>query len=488
MTPEQPASKWARLDFPPEFRIGLDRVAELAHWRVRESSAGGFEVAADERYENRLPQLLRLKRVADAANAADDAAYRTFDGWEPQDRYGSADIRARVEALREVVEPTSATDAWTSFRLRMSTMRDEEVGPYLRSFFPTVIEQMPSASLWAVEVDPSLHWRVAAARLLFAAQQAPDLLASASSGTGRLATPSDLMPSLSFGLHAFVEPMLLPASPWIIGMNAVRHGGHVVVLFGRAEAGFSASQAPETLNLLQPRRAPRQPVQRPTLSAAAGESWIRWWIGRVNTLLGMALDVGRYTGPAGDYRPAANLGVLLSIDRLFSLIQSILAGSIRGDQRLATLFDVVDLFDGLSFGSWESLLRPDKVAQRSAAVEASLPVGARELALVRCRTAVSALEEFRAGFAQFPERIGPTGGLKVRTKNSPSWQELPLDSAVPAYLRVIRNATHSFRGMATDPREMSLLASHLGQVPDALPDLAFLHLLGLLAHPRLPHD
>jgi hypothetical protein len=42
--------------------------------------------------------------------------------------------------------------------------------------------------------------------------------------------------------------------------------------------------------------------------------------------------------------------------------------------------------------------------------------------------------------------------------------------------------------MATDPREMSLLASHLGQVPDALPDLAFLHVLALLAHPRLPHD
>jgi hypothetical protein len=126
MTPEQPPTKWARLDFLREFRIGLDRVAELAQWRVRESAAGGFEVATGERYENRLPQLLRLKRVADAANAADDAAYRTFDGWEPQDRYGSADMRARVETLREVVEPTSATDAWTSFRLRLSTMRDAE--------------------------------------------------------------------------------------------------------------------------------------------------------------------------------------------------------------------------------------------------------------------------------------------------------------------------------------------------------------------------
>jgi len=47
------------------------------------------------------------------------------------------------------------------------------------------------------------------------------------------------MPSLTYGLNAFVDPLLLPASPWIIGMNAVRRGGHAIVMFGRAEGVLS---------------------------------------------------------------------------------------------------------------------------------------------------------------------------------------------------------------------------------------------------------
>jgi hypothetical protein len=40
--------------------------------------------------------------------------------------------------------------------------------------------------------------------------------------------------------------------------------------------------------------------------------------------------------------------------------------------------------------------------------------------------------------------------------------------------------------MAKDPRDVSLLGSHLGQIPDHLADLAFFHFLRFLTTPVLP--
>lgn len=211
--------------------------------------------------------------------------------------------------MKEVTNPESFTEAWVNFRMRFSTMPDRELGPYLADLFPDIVEHIPTASLWALHFDPSLSWRVAAVRVLFAAQANPEILKDWSPGhQGRLPTPVDLMPSLTYGLNAFVDPLLLPASPWIIGMNAVRRGGHAIVMFGRAEAGFVQGEAVETLNLLMPRRSPRTPVPRPNFAPAASDAWIRWWVVRLNVLLGQALDVGRFTGRTESIAQQPNLG------------------------------------------------------------------------------------------------------------------------------------------------------------------------------------
>jgi hypothetical protein len=481
-------TKWAKLEVPDQFQIGLKGLAQLARWQLRRAEGGGFEVASQERYESRVPDLLRLERLADSRNAADPAAYDKFGRWQPHDTLGTAELRSRVASMREVTNPQSPTDAWVSFRLQFSTIGDGELAAYLGDVFPNIVAQIPTASLWAVHFDPSLSWRVAAVRMLFAAEASPEILDTVAKGQGRLPSPVDLMPSLTYGLNAFLEPMLLPASPWIVGMNSARRGGNAIVMFGRAEAGFEPNEAAETLNLLKPRRAPRNPVPRPNFEPEASDVWLRWWIREINALLGQALDVGRFTGENGEYRPAAQLGVLLSLEKLFTSVQSILADPIRGDARLWTFFDVIDLLDGLSFGSWENLLRYDKVSSQLTELEGIIPAAARELALTRVRPSVGALNEFLDGFANAPGQLAPSGNLRVRQRDGIGWQEVPLHSAGQSYLRLIRNATHSFRSMARDPHDVSLLASHLGAIPDALPDLAFMHLLRFLVAPRLPHD
>ncbi len=480
-------TKWAKLEVPDQFQIGLKGLARLAHWQIRRGDSG-FEVATKERYERRAPDLLRLERLADSRNAADPAAYDKFGSWPSQDGLGTAEMRSRVAAMREVTSPRSPTDAWVAFRLQFSTIGDHDLAAYLGEVFPTIVAQIPTASLWAVHFDPSLSWRVGAVRMLFAAQASPEILDTVAKGQGRLPSPVDLMPSLSLGLNAFLEPMLLPASPWVLGMNAARRGGNAIVMFGRAEAGFEPSEAVETLNLLKPRRPPRDPMPRPTYEPEASDAWLRWWVYEINALLGQALDVGRFTGENGEYKPAAQLGVLLSLEKLFTSVQSILADPIRGDGRLSTFFDVIDLLDGLSFGSWENMLRYDKVSSQLAELEAIVPPTARDIALTRVRPSVRALSDFLDGFVNAPGQLAPSGNLRVRQRDGIGWQEVPLHSAGQAYLRLIRNATHSFRSMARDPHDVSLLASHLGTIPDALPDLAFMHLLRFLVAPRLPHD
>jgi hypothetical protein len=282
--------------------------------------------------------------------------------------------------------------------------------------------------------------------------------------------------------------MLLPASPWIIGMNSARRGGNAVVMFGRAEAGFGPGEVAETLNLLKPRKVPRVPVPRPAFEPGASDAWLRWWIREINALLGQALDVGRFTAENGEYRPASQLGVLLSLEKLFTSVQSILADPIRGDGRLWTFFDVIDLLEGLSFGSWESLLRYDKVSGQLVELEGRVPTAVCDLAMTRIRPSVVALGEFIDGFVRSADQPASTGNVRIRQRDGVGWQEVSLSSAGQAYLRLMRNATHSFRGMARDPHDVSLLAANSRAIPDALPDLAFMHLLRFLLAPRLPHD
>jgi hypothetical protein len=486
--PREPVRpKWAKLDFPPEFQLGLEGLAEVAKWRIRRTPDGA-EVATEERYENRFPNLLRLTRLADKKNASDPAAYAPFRSWQPQDGLRSEDVASRVQGLQEVADPASATDVWVSFRLQFLTIPDAAVGPFVRETFEWVVKELPSASLWVIEFDEALAWRIAAVRMLFAAQHNPDVLRRATDPGVRVTTPIALIRALGYGLDPFIAPLVLPASPWVIGVNGVRRGGHVLILFGRAAAGFSDKQAADLLDLLQPQGPVRSPTTVPAVTPESSESWVRWWVHHLNVLLGQALDVGSFSDAEGRYQPSIHLGVLSSVERLFSSVQWILAHSTRGEGRLWRLFDVVDLLDGLSFGSWEQMLRPDRLVRQLERLEASLPLPARSLALARCLPALHALDEFSRSFGSVAEQLTQEGELRVRQRDGVGWQSISRSAATHAYLRLLRNATHSFRRTARDPFEVSLLAAHEGDVPDAVADLAFFHLLRLLAEPRLPRD
>jgi hypothetical protein len=100
----------------------------------------------------------------------------------------------------------------------------------------------------------------------------------------------------------------------------------------------------------------------------------------------------------------------------------------------------------------------------------------------KCEKAVDALGKVADGFYIKERRVD--GRLRVKRKTGDEWEEISMENAVAAYLRVLRNSTHSFLGATKDQRELSLLAAHTGQLPEALPDLALVHVLDMLLAPE----
>ncbi len=489
MTKRAEPNKWARLDFPPQFRVGIERFAKDAGWRIKFKD-GATYVASDERYTGTRPRLLRLAKIADAQSAGNPNVYEPFNSWHRQDQYGSEDLRAQVAQLREIQDPQDNADAWVSFRLQFMTMPDADVAPNMRGQFAGIVKTFPDASLWGIEVDPQFRWRVAAVRALFAARETPEVLARAENDRRtRFFSSQGLGQSWNLGQSVFIEPSLLAASPWVTGLSSYRAGGTAVILLGKPAPGFSGRQAVEVLDTFRVGGLAKSRVgmQMPGYAPRSYEDALVWWVTRLNDLVGMALDIGRFTDARGTYQPAAHFGVLLSLERLFASAQTILTEA-RGSEliRLLMFFDVIDLFDGLSFGSWESLLTRPRVERDLADLESSISAIARGYLLTRCLPAIDALRSLEDGFV-LEERI-VDGKLRVRQKDGKGWQDIALTAAVPQYLRVARNSTHSFRKMAQDPREVSLLAAHDGEIADAVSDLAFFHLLRFLASPHLPNS
>lgn len=105
-----------------------------------------------------------------------------------------------------------------------------------------------------------------------------------------------------------------------------------------------------------------------------------------------------------------------------------------------------------------------------------------KVVLPRCNAALAGLVTFRNEF--HPSRIINDETISTLNKNG-STGAITKDRAVTSYLRRLRNAGHGLRKELDDTRFLSILVSHEGNVPAAVSDIAFLHLVRLVANPDL---
>jgi hypothetical protein len=370
----------------------------------------------------------------------------------------------------------------------MLTAPDQEFPKLVRhTFSETMLPNLPDASLWAVRVDPAYRWRFALARVLFGATEAPELLERSPEDFEGFSAARELSSNLAFGLEAELGIPMLVCAPWVLGLSSARVGGAVAILFGVPLAGIRDTPVAELIDLLRPQvpasaeDLPESPP-RPNVQPESFAQFFRWWVERLNALWGVVLDPARFVDAAGYHDPQALFGTILSLERLFTSLQALLAASFRDDfQRRALLFDILDLLDGLRFGSLDTLLTMRRARAALDRVRAA-GGGVAGVAMPKCEKAVDALGKVADGFYIKERRVD--GRLRVKRKTGDEWEEISMENAVAAYLRVLRNSTHSFLGATKDQRELSLLAAHTGQLPEALPDLALVHVLDMLLAPE----
>jgi len=479
-------SIWVKLRFPPQFRLGLDVVAERCGWRVR-TPPGDASVCLEERYLHEAPTLFRTTRLVAATEASIADRYAGLARIDAQSAVvGLSGSSMDVSMVREVANPEEPEDFWVAFRLQFTALPPTELPAFAQREFIRIAAAAPAAVLWQVTYDSRLIWRLATARALFGATANPAALDLPEDGRLRLFPGSTaFLKSQMLGFATYLEPLLLALSPWVIGLPATRHTGALVVLLGEAEPGLRPAEAAEIMQVFRPLSFPelRPTLARPATTRDNHEAALRWWVDRLNSLFAKALDVSRYQDANGYFDPSDQIGVLLSLERLFLSAQEVLT-HVRRDEfaRAAMFFDVLDVLDGLGYDHWESMVTLHRVEGHLDRLRKVVPPDAQAVLLPRCETAVAALREVTQGFSG---AASPNGAILLPTKSGRD-EPLTLDRAAAGLLHLTRNAAHSYRMRVRDRRDVALLAAHRGDIPETLADLAWLHLLRFMADPRLP--
>lgn len=146
------------------------------------------------------------------------------------------------------------------------------------------------------------------------------------------------------------------------------------------------------------------------------------------------------------------------------------------------MFDALDTLQGLTGTTFDTRCGLPHAQGVLDDLRVVLPAPVSAVLLPRADRAVAALRELQEGFF-LPSRVrGRT--ILLPSRSGPD-QPVPLDTAAASWLRVLRNAGHGFGSKpAKKARDDVLLMAHEGAVPPELPDLPYLNLLELLAHPE----
>jgi hypothetical protein len=480
----RPEKRWARILFPDQFQLGVKGLAGLCDWHVRAVESGRPLVIPRERYQGVTARMVEAVKIGDAARPFEDDLIRQAVA---RLSYGRLHLQSELPELpQDVVNPQTREEFWGALRLRLMMSTDDELPKLLRLSFGDILGQFPEASLWYVALTPRAIWRAATIRALFASAVAPETLTRRQEDFRGFPPGGSLIQSLLVGLRAYLEPVLMLNAPWLIGWDGPRNAGSIIVLFGRSEPGFVGRQLPEMISALRSDGlvSPAAATHRPEVPATTSEALLRYWVDRLDALLSRALDPTEFVAAGGDHLPGEHLAAVSSIESMFVALQTLLGHAGRDPHvRQMAMFSILDHLDGMDFDDWIRMVTPNKVARAASALAGELPPDIADVVLWRVRPAIQALEQFKHTHT-LPERV--TGGRLRVPDGAGGWREESLDTATANYLRLIRNSHHSFTEMASDPAKLALLASFEAGIPDALSDLALLHVLRFLVHPRMP--
>lgn len=485
---DQPApAGWVLMRIPDELRLGPFGIAQRCSWDINERTDNLWEVRLKENPFGTPRVSFQPEILVRASEADRSAAYGRLSGWMKQDQWVQPFAAKGIARVNELAKASRREAHWEAFQLLTLVAKDAEFPAALQALYGPIAQQLPKSSLWTVTIDPVIHARKTVIRALVADADAPELLHQSGDQVRGLEVSTGLYSSEGMGFGTLLETPLLAWAPGLFGMVATRAAGLIVMLFGQVEAGRSDPRTgPDALiDLYRPLHlsspvADNATFQRPVASHI--EELLAWWCERLNATFNVLLDPARYQ-KAGLYDAIDHHGELLTFDRLVAVVNAILVGSRRREEftRRLMFFEALDILEGYRLGSYRRLLDEDFLNFTLDEVRKRIPKSIRPFLIPRCEVAIQAVKRTSQAWG-ITERVTAKGLVVNIDTGQKVW---PLSQAVGEYIRLVRNAGHSFRESLEEKEKRSLLVSHTGRLEPEISDVAFLYFLRLVTEPDL---
>lgn len=486
--PDQPPTSGAVLSLPLwVWGHNAQGLADACRWRLEPTGdSGRWRFTLAERSGGSTPPMLHVERLVDRYRGDTPTAMRRLKQLAPTDVHLGPDLpkRAADELARLDAAHPGDVGTWLYGAALITQAAPDD---QLRDVILAVVRgrlqpnHLPDAAAYLLVVDQALSYRFSLTRALLQIADDPGLLERPPEEFLGFNSARALFSDTTFGLDAYLGPLLTSLTPWIWGITAPRAGAVIIYTFGRAISGRRGS-ASDPLDLLLPRDQLGAGPPQPSIGPRQIGQTLTWWAKQLSELFTEVTDPGNYVHVNGNYQPRKAFERLLSVEQAFRHVQVLSASDRDSHTRRVLLFQTLDTLEGLRLLDFKQMCTLSRAQAELMDLEHMLPPDVASVLLPRARRAVEALKELQRGFF-LPSRVSGDG---VRVTGKHGEHVMPLEAAVVAWLRLVRNAQHGFGGNVEFPgRDDVLLASHDGEVPRYLSDLAWLYLLRVVAHPSL---
>lgn len=239
--------------------------------------------------------------------------------------------------------------------------------------------------------------------------------------------------------------------------------------------------------------AHRRRVHRQRFAVADVETFLRWWISRLDSFLVELLDPANFTekhDPEGTIDGVSAFENHITMSRLLKRMAACMSVA-EGSHAKTVTFEIADLLDGLmvrnqNTGDTEHFKHLFHPTSGLALVRAGLAGVPAPFGPYLDGLACQVYAELRASVLDSIWVPGKRGGGVVLVKSKQLTAEVPIaeDDFVAAAMRAYRNGHHGYFTAEDGSRRPSRFLYMLdGNTPDSLGELAVLWLLSLLADP-----
>lgn len=472
----------------PTWMLGGDptAMAGMCEWTVEPTDEPQvWQLRSNEGQHGTNGGLFKMFKLADRTNAESADAYSRIrrlsrhDGVVKPEIWNAARV-GHAGLAKNYPEEASALLMSTTMLVAAAPTADVAARMLQQTFTEFLLPAVDEPSAYLVEVKDVVGYRFSVVRSLLTSGE--HIRQGSFKAEGGFAPSSKgLFSDSVLGFSAYLSCMCASLSPRIWAYPIPRAGGIILLFFGTAISG-QEPLARDKIQLLSPAgSALKGDTGTAELSAKTYIRAAEWWISQLSTLFSIVTEPSNYENPQGMFDAAAATERLLSVEQMFRDCQSILTITRDDHARRALTFTLLKRLEGMIPGyKWRDLVGRSNIEKILRTLRSKLPDEAQSVFLPRAERSLSVIVALEDGFlAPDSENDGP---LRLPDAQG-NLVSVERKTAVTEWLAIIRNSLHGFDQTPSE-RDRALLAAHDGYIPGEFSDLAWLHVIDIIAHPE----